>query len=131
MGSFSISSLGDSAILINFGNIIDEDISKKVLSLFYKLNSLSIPSVKDIVPAYSSLAICYDAVEIKQKDTTSKTAFEIFSEQVKNILVKSIDFELPSSRSIKVPVCYSEKFGLDINEITEQKKIPVEEIIKL
>jgi len=36
-----------------------------------------------------------------------------------------------SSRKIKIPVCYAEKYGLDLNEISKQKKISISEIIQL
>ena len=36
--TYRIFSLGDSAITIDFGNVIDETINKKVISLFHYLN---------------------------------------------------------------------------------------------
>ncbi len=127
----SFSQLGDSGIIINFENKIDETINSKVLHLFYKLKERSFPFVKDIVPAYSSLVIFYDLLILKNKNPLNKTPLEIFTEEIKKILEKEINnFSVPS-RKIKIPVCYVEKYGLDINNISTEKKIPVAEIIRL
>jgi hypothetical protein len=37
---YTISPLGDDALLLDFGNKIDDGINKKVLRLFYKLQQL-------------------------------------------------------------------------------------------
>ena len=126
----SISPLSDSALLVSFGNLIDESINRKVLYLFYHLKELCIPSVKDIVPAYSSLAIHYDSTVLQQKNITG-TAFEILSGEIKKIAGNYIETPLPPSRTIKVPICYSERFALDIREIAGEKKIPVEEVKRI
>ena len=39
-------------------------------------------------------------------------------------------FSLPS-RKIKIPVCFAEKYALDIDHISKEKKLPVSEIIRL
>ena len=65
----TISPLGDNAIILNLGNIIDETINRKVLYLFQKLKTLALPFVTDIVPAYSSLVIFYDLLILKNKNT--------------------------------------------------------------
>jgi inhibitor of KinA len=128
---FTISPLGDSSLIINFGNVIDENINKKVLALFYKLKELSIPFIKDIIPAYNSLTIYYNIVSIKQKSISNKTFFEIFGDQLSKIIIDYIEILSLPSRKIKIPVCYTEKYGLDINYIAKEKKLPVDEIIRL
>ena len=128
---FTISPLGDSSLIINFGNVIDENINKKVLALFYKLKGLSIPFIKDIIPAYNSLTIYYNIVITKQKTVSIKTFFEIFSDQLSKVIIDHIEILSLPFRRIKIPVCYTEKYGLDINYISKEKKLPVDEIIRL
>lgn len=127
----SFSQLGDSAIIINFENKIDETLSSKVLHLFYKLKEKSFPFVKDIVPAYSSLAIFYDLLKLNNKNTINRFSLKIFTDQIKILLEEDIKIPSLPSRKIKLPVCYSEKYGLDLKDISIQKKLSPDEIIKL
>lgn len=131
---FTISPLGDTALIVSFGNVIDETINKKILSLFHKIKSASLKGIKDVVPAYCSLAIHYDVWLVKQKYPGDKMAFEIMEDSIKKIIDEN-DFndynDLIISRKIKVPVCYAEKYALDMNDISTEKKLSVEEIISL
>ena len=162
----SILPLGDAALIISWGNIIDESINKKVLDLFHKLKSLSLNGVVDIVPAYCSLTIHYDVFVLQQTKEKNKSVFENTRDEIKKIIEEDDEWmhsklslaggnisqdrpavggvspatnkeedndgaSLPTGRKIKVPVCYSEKYALDMNEIVQQKKISAEEIIYL
>ncbi len=129
--SYSISPLGDSALELGFGNLIDENINKEILTLFHQLKSLALPGVKDIVPCYSSLAVHYDVLAVKQSSPANKTAFEIMAESIKNIADENNAVYSSTTRKIKVPVCYSEKYAPDIKAISIEKKLPVDEIIRL
>ncbi len=128
---FSISYLGDTAVIVNFSNVISEDVNKKVLRLFHYFKLISLPGVKDIVPAYSSLIIHYDLFALNQKTVSNQTSFQTFSDQVKKLIEENFETITLSSRKIKIPVCYTEKFGFDLNEISIQKKISIPEIIRL
>ena len=128
---YTITPLGDSALIINYENIIDQDINKQVLQLFQKLKIQTLTGIKDIVPAYSSLTIHYDVAAVKQRTAHSETAFDIFHKQIKNILAENSESSIMASRTIKIPICYSEKYALDIHEISKEKKLPVNEIIRL
>ena len=123
--------LGDTAIILNFGNIIDETLNRKVLYLFQKLKTLALPFVKDIVPAYSSLVIFYDLLMMKNKNHVDKTCLEIFTGQINKLLEDDVEISSLSSRKIKIPVCYAEKYALDIEFISKEKNLPADEIIRL
>ena len=128
----SILPLGDTALIINWSNVIDENINKKVLGLFQKLRSLSLNGIVDIVPAYCSLTIHYDVFTLRQTQKNDKSVFENISYHIKKIIEEDSDEPaLPTISKIKVPVCYAKKYALDINEIVKEKKISAEEIIRL
>ncbi len=125
-----ISQLGDTAIIITFENKIDETLNSKVLHLFKKLKENALPFIKDIVPGYSSLVIFYDLLIMKSKNPINKPCIEIITDQLKKIMEE--DIEITSiSQKIKIPVCYAEKYAWDINQISKEKRIPVDEIIRL
>jgi inhibitor of KinA len=123
--------MGDAALIINFDDIIAEDINKKVLQLFQQLTIQKLNGVKDIVPAYSSLAIHYDVVAVTEKKINYRTAFEILQEDIKKRLTVYVETGTPFSQTIKIPVCYSEKYALDINDISKEKNLAIDEIIRL
>jgi inhibitor of KinA len=131
LDKLTVLALGDSAIIINFENRIDETLNSKVLYLFYKFKKKSFPFVKDIIPAYSSLVIFYDLLILKNKYAINKPSLEFFTEQVKILIEEDIEISSLPQRKIKIPVCYAEKYGLDINNISAEKKLPADEIIRL
>lgn len=131
LDKLTVSALGDSAIIINFENRIDETLNSKVLYLFHKFKKKSFPFVKDIIPAYSSLVIFYDLLILKNKNPINKSSLEIFKEQVKILIEEDIEISSLPPRKIKIPVCYTQKYGLDINDISTEKKLPLDEIIHL
>ena len=127
----TISALGDSAIIINFENKIDETLSSKVLQLFYKIKERSFPFVKDIVPAYSSLTIFYDLLILNNKNTLNRFSLKNFTDQIKKLMEEDIKISSLPSRKIKIPVCYTAKYALDLQDISQQKNLSPDEIIKL
>src|SRR4051812_42066763 len=83
---YSIFPLGDSALIIDFGNKIDEDMNQKVLELFCQLKNCSHPFITDLIPAYSSLAVYYDICSVFQKKAEDKSAFETMVAVVEELL---------------------------------------------
>ena len=54
---YKIFPLGDTGIVIDFGNTIDESLNKLVHAVFYQLQRNPVPGMTEAVPAYSSLTI--------------------------------------------------------------------------
>lgn len=125
--NFTISPLGDNALVISFGNVIDEGINQKVLQLFHRVKS-SLPFVNDVVSAYSSLAIYYDVFSLHTKN---KSAFERMKELLLPFLQEVQTDEILMGKNIAIPVCYAKKYALDLDELAAQKQLSVEEVIDL
>jgi inhibitor of KinA len=125
---YSIFPLGDSALTIDFGNIISEDINKKVLRLFHQLTSAGDASIIDLVPTYSALTVYYDVGSFHKHTVT---AFETMADKLEQLLSKAWDIPEKATNCFKIPVCYSKKFAIDIEYLSQKNQIPVEEIIHL
>ena len=124
---YSIFHLGDSALTIDFGNLIDDELNKKVLQLFQYLKACGHAFIVDLVPAYSSLTVYYDVVALK-KINPAQTAFDTISD-----LIHGQDFFMGTpvtKRTIEIPVCYSTRYALDIDVFKEQGIGP-EELVAL
>ena len=131
LDELTILPLGDTAIIINFENKIDETLNRKVLYLFHKLKKKSFPFVKDIVPAYSSITIFYDLLIMNNKNTLNKFSLRNFTDQIKNLIEEDIEISSLPSRNIKIPVCYSPKYAPDLDYIAKEKNLTTDEIVRL
>ena len=129
--SYKISSLGETALIIDFGNTIDESINKLVHSLFYQIQNDPIPGMIEAVPGYSSLTIYYDILFIRNILNKQTTAFEWISESLKKIIPKENIETGDPQILIKVPVCYENEYAPDLSFIASQNKISHEEVIYL
>jgi len=128
--TYSIFPLGDNAILIDFGNELNESINQKLLEIFRKIKNQNMPGVLDVVPAYSSLTIHYDVMKIFEK-AGGKTVFDIITDQVKKIVEDDIEISFEQNRKISIPVCYDEEFGPDLSYMANEKSLSIENIIQL
>ena len=128
---YIIFSLGDSALTLDFGNIIDTAINNYVLSLFHHFKRKKLAGIVDIVPAYSSLSFHYNVLTVRQSAANNLSAFEIIKEEIEKELNEDIKQETTQQRKINIPVCYSEAFAPDIEFIASEKNISIEKIIQL
>lgn len=127
--SFTISPLGDEALLLDYGQVMDEAVNRMVLQLFQQLRSARLPFVTDLVPAYSSLAVFYDSHAVRQHH--SGPAYDTIAQLVQQqVAVRQQAAELPA-RQHRIPVCYAPQFGCDLEEVAALKRLSVQEIIDI
>lgn len=129
--AYKIIPLGDTALTVDFGNIISLKINDNVISIFKKLQQQPIEGMTEAVPAYSSLAIYYDITAIHKKVSEEKTVFDRMKIRVLAFLEKEIEDYPYEKRVVTIPVCYENEFATDMNWITDKLKITWEELIQL
>jgi inhibitor of KinA len=127
--AYKIFPLGDAALIIDFGNIIDESINKLVHAVFYQLQKDPIPGMIEAVPAYCSLTIYYDVLLIRKKINGQRTAFEWIVEKVKEYLSRERIEVKDNGVLIRIPVCYEKEYGTDLDFIALLNQITIEEIV--
>ena len=128
--AYSIFPLGDNAILIDFGNELNESINQKLLAIFRKIKEQNIPGVLDVVPAYSSLTIHYDVMKIFEK-AKGRAVFDFITDRVKKIVEDDTEITFEENRKINIPVCYDKEFGIDLSYLANEKNLSVEDVIQL
>ena len=117
----SIDALGDSAVVVQFEQQIDHAIHQQVIALQRALEAEALSAVTFITPAYCSLGIGLDPLQI------SITAFR---ERVR-VLAANTDpaSEAASVREWTIPVCYDEDLGWDLATVANQTGMTIEEVI--
>ncbi len=109
---------GDSALLINFEQVVDDKINSQVIELSTLVNKLD--GVDYTVPAYCSLTVGYNNI---------KTNFSQLSKEIKTLEVSNSKSQR-SQRTVNIPVCYDSEYGLDLIELEELLDLSSKEIIK-
>lgn len=115
--------LGSISVLIEWPQKIDDDILKDIILFRNVLQSKLKGLIIDSVPTYNSLTIFIDSSKIKYTTAVKKTK-EIY----KNIDKKKLKF---ASKLWQIPVCYDDEYGIDLEEISQVKKISKQKIIQI
>ena len=129
--AYRIFPLGDFAVTIDFGNVIDEMINEEIVARFNQLQGDPIPGMVELVPAYSSLTVYYDVGILNKKIKNTATVFDWIKNKLEEKLHQSIYHKMVNEKIIRIPVCYEESFSPDIKFIAAANKISVEEIIQV
>ncbi|MEL0650716.1 5-oxoprolinase subunit PxpB [Algibacter sp. TI.3.09] len=114
-------SLGLHAVLVEWPAEISEAVLEDVLVLKAKIENSHIKEIIQVTFAYSSLVVFYVNLFISL-DERIAIIDKIYSS--KSNAVSLI------SHLWKIPVCYDEVFGLDLNTIANEKKVSKEDVIK-
>ena len=129
--SYKIFALGDSALTIDFGNIIDNKLNDLVISLFKKLQHQPPEGITETVPAYSSLTIYYDLIAIRKNIPEDQTVFDRMKNEVQKFLQQETKDYQHEKRTMNIPVCYEKEFAPDLESSSSYLKISTEEIIRI
>lgn len=146
--SYSIFPLGDSAITIDLGDHINEQLNRKALAIRDALTAQHLTGVKDIIVAYSSVSVFYDPVPVASgSHFCPDGAFACMKKRLETAwsAVSAVDFPeagdsgsancssaFPEDKSvIRIPVCYEPEYGPDQDLLARKKGLPREDIIRL
>ena len=111
---------GRSAILVEWPANISQDIIQDIIS--FERQVKEIDSILDTVIAYNSLLIRCQNPIVDQELTIS---------QLKNKYAASSYLMKQDQFLWDIPVCYDASFGIDLEEIANEKKCSVADIIRL
>ena len=128
--------LGDHAIVFSLKEKMDQQINMEVHALNQFIQSKKINAFKDFIPAYHTLTIVYDIIEL-QTLLNNKNKEISLNEFAQSFIKEFIHFKKENissafeSRTIKIPVCYDLNFGIDLENIATEKNKAVQEIINI
>ena len=120
-----IYNISDQGIICDFGNEITKEINAKVIGVFnYINNNLDIKNelgIINCVPSYNKIVIQYDLLV---------TSSDAIIKYISSIKEDSLTYQ-NNQKKFELPICYDTEYGLDLESISKQNKISIEEIIHL
>ncbi|MBE9489303.1 MAG: 5-oxoprolinase subunit PxpB [Bacteroidetes bacterium] len=113
---------GERSILIEWPSRIDKNILVDIIFFKEKLESLLFKETIEVKSAYSSILISYNSTieNIYDKISTLKS---LYSSKINLLLKPTVLW--------RIPVCYDEEFGIDLVDISNQKRISKQDIINM
>ena len=111
---------GDSALLVSFGETIDEGINGRVHAIARAIEKADFEWLVEVVPAYSSLMVIYDPLKVSYAEVEAS---------IKPLLNAKIEgFE---GRLVKIPAVYGSSYGPDIEFVAKYNGLSVDEVIEI
>jgi inhibitor of KinA len=100
-------SVGDRALVVEFGDTIDRRLSREVLRLDRVLRAMPPTGVVETVPTFRSLMVHYDPLSTSRADL----------EHVITGLLDRDEGADANARLWRIPVCYEDEFAPDLAEV--------------
>jgi KipI family sensor histidine kinase inhibitor len=131
--------LGDSALIVRVRERFDDAPEKtldEVLRAFHQLRNVKIPGVTELAPAYTSVAVFFDPIQIAKASKDAAEVFDWLAEQIRAALlarkaVRDRRNVADNSRSIEIPVCYDPEFAPDLDHVADHAQISPREVVDL
>jgi len=115
--------LGDTALTVEFGDIISLEVNRKVIALNEAVEKAGITGIVELVPTYRSLLIRYNPAETSYEQLVSQ-----LKEIEKTLEEKPIEAQ---TRRLTVPVVYGGNYGPDLKFVAEYHGLTEEQVVKL
>ncbi len=113
---------GDAALLIEFADEINDAINDRVHALADALRAQARHEIRDLVPAYSSLLVCYHP---------QRASFAEMCALLRDALAARQSRASRESRRIEIPTRYGGAFGPDLAFVAQHNHITEDEVIRL
>ncbi len=114
--------VGDSALLVSFGDQIDPLINQQVHALVCAIEVNQLPGIGETVPGYATLLVHYDSLLLEAAQVESWLRQQVSASQSEVV---------SAARLIEIPVRYGGEYGPDLAFVAEYHHIPPSEVIRL
>lgn len=130
---FKIKPLGETGLLVKFGDNINPDVHHKIQNLANYLEKNSFIGMQEYVISYTSLAVYYNPFIIRRNFTAyrDKSASQIVSQLLTKYIEETSQTTPLQPNVIKIPVCYGGEYGPDLDFVAKHNNLSVDEVIKI
>ena len=122
--------LGDSCVTVDFGNEIAVELNTRAISLASHIENDPFPGLIEVVPAYSSISVFYDLLEVRRHFSEFASAFNAVRSRVQAALASYEALET-RSRQIEIPVDFGAAAALDMSLVADRSGLSSAEVIEV
>ena len=119
----TISPVGDRAISIDFGQVIDPTINRHIRQTIERIKELQLDGIIELVPTYCALLVEYDAMLYSYSD-------------ICNIIEPTLEEGMSDTTNelvtvVEVPTVYGGEFGPDLSFVASHNQLSEDEVISI
>ena len=119
----TISPVGDCAISIDFGQVIDPKINRQIRQVIEQIKVLQLDGIIELVPTYCALLVQYDAMVYTYSDIC-----KILEPTLQESVMDSAN-ELVTI--VEIPTVYGGEFGPDLGFVASYNHISEDEVVSI
>lgn len=119
----TISPVGDCAISIDFGQVIDPKINRQIRQVIEQIKVLQLDGIIELVPTYCALLVQYDAMVYSYSDIC-----KILDPTLQESVMDSAN-ELVTI--VEIPTVYGGEFGPDLGFVASHNHISEDEVVSI
>src|SRR5688572_11825034 len=108
-----IPSLGDDCVTVDFGNEISIDKNAKAIALAARLNADPFPGFVEAVPAYSSVSVFFDLLEVRRVAEQFETAVTRVTRFIDSALESLSAYNNSNERIVEIAVDFTDSLDLE------------------
>ena len=116
-----IAPLGDSVLLVQYGDEINITINQRVHALAFLIKTSPLAGLIETAPAYTTLAIHYNPLLI---------TYDEIHTWVRGKVEKMEDLPTRTPRQFEVPVRYGGEYGVDFESVAQYHGLKPEDVIR-
>ncbi len=120
MVEYRLLSAGDTAIVVEFGDIIDRDLNAIVLELAKRLDESRVPGLIETVPTFRSLTVFYEPLILSPPALT---------EHIDTVIQGLVTTQV-AGRLWRLPVCYDPAIAPDLDEVAKRTGLTLSQVIE-
>ena len=117
----TISPVGDCAISIDFGQVIDPKINRQIRQIIEQIKGLQLDGIVELVPTYCALLVQYDAMVYSYSDIC-----RILEPTLQELVTDSAN-ELVTI--VEIPTVYGGEFGPDLGFVASHNHLSEAEVV--
>jgi inhibitor of KinA len=130
-----ISPLGDSGLILrvrdSFASTESEALDE-VLGYLEFLRRANLPGVTELAPSYTTISVFYDPARVAAAGAPPLQIFEWLAAYIQTAIANGeVRLKRPLTNAIEIPVCYDDKFALDLDEVSQHTGLTGRNVIEL
>jgi inhibitor of KinA len=120
MPEYKVLPAGDTALVVEFGDCIDRQLSTWVLALAQRLNEVGLEGIVETVPTFRSLMVCYEPLVLSAA-SLSACIVE---------LMQGLRITEEAGHRWHLPACYDARVAPDLDEVAARTGLSPAQVIE-